>query len=120
MNLDEFLTSTERNAWIDEPHMKAYVRKSNRLLTVKTLQNPTLTHTPCLDMATVEVDEDRRSGGVLTLFIKRFEREAKRLNRGVFVESILEPRLIPFLAKNGYAFVPHTCMDAPCMYKIPA
>jgi hypothetical protein len=119
MNLDEFLAGTERNAWIEEPHMKVYVRKSNRFLSAKTIHNSTPV-TPCLDIASVEVDEDKRGGGVLTLFIKRFEREAKRLNRGVFVESILEPRLIPFLTKNGYAFLPHTCMDAPSMYKIPA
>lgn len=112
MNLNDFLTGTDRNAWIDERHMKVYVRKSTRIIGTAAGF--------FLDLASVEVDEDKRGGGVLTLFIKRFEREAKRLNRGVFVESILEPRLIPFLTKNGYAFVPHTCMDAPCMYKIPS
>jgi len=115
MNLNEFLESTDRNAWIKEKHMKVYVRKSYRHLDVKTL-----TTTPCLDIATVEVDEDKRGSGILTLFIKRFEREAKKLARCVYVESILEPRLIPFLIKNGYAFVPNTCMDSPSLYKIPA
>jgi hypothetical protein len=112
MNLDAFLVSKDRNAWIDEKYMKVYVRRSMRLIGPDTV--------PCLDLATVEVDEDKRGGGVLTLFIKRFEREAKKLNRAVYVESILEPRLIPFLIKNGYAFVPMTCMDGPSLYKIPA
>jgi len=111
MNLNGFLTSTERNAWIRERYMDAYVRKSMLLIGDATV--------PCLDLANITIDEDKRGGGVLTLFIKRFEREAKVRNSGVYVESILEPRLIPFLTKNGYAFVPHTCMDCPSMYKIP-
>ena len=111
MNLDAFLASKDRNAWIDEKHMKVYVRRSMRLIGTDTV--------PCLDLATVEVDEDKRGGGVLTLFIKRFEREAKTRRRGVYVESILEPRLIPFLTKKGYAIVPHTSMDSTSMYKIP-
>jgi hypothetical protein len=119
MNLNEFLASTNRNTWIDEPHMRMYVRKSNRFLSKKTIHNSIPT-TPCLDMASIEVDVDMRGKGVLTLFIKRFEREAKQLNRAVYVESILEPRLVSFLIKNGYDFVPHTCMNSPNMYKISA
>jgi len=111
MNLDEFLDGTNRNAWLRERYMDVYVRRSMRLIGDSTV--------PCLDLANITVDEKRRGGGVLTLFIKRFEREAKARNRGVYVESILEPRLIPFLTKNGYAFVPRTCMDCPSMYKIP-
>ena len=114
MNFDEFLAGTERNAWLNEKHMAIYVRRSMRPIGVSDAM------IPCLDLANVTVDEKKRGGGVLTLFIKRAEREAKARKRAVYVESILEPRLIPFLTKNGYAFVPRTCMDCPSMYKIPA
>lgn len=95
MNLDEFLRSDERNAWIKERYMQAYVRRSRRYIGGSTFE--------FLDLANVEVDEARRGSGVLTLFLRRFEREARRYNRGVYVESILEPRLVPFLTKNGIA-----------------
>ena len=111
MNLYEFLRNEDHNAWIRERYMNVYVRRSTRLIGDAFI--------PCLDLASVEVDEKKRGSGILTLFVKRFEREAKRLNLGVYVESILEPRLIPFLTKNGYAFVPYTCMESPSMYKIP-
>lgn len=114
MNLTQFLKSSARNAWIRERYIDVYVRRSMRPIGVGDAM------IPCLDLANVTVDEKKRGGGVLTLFIKRAEREAKARKRAVYVESILEPRLIPFLTKNGYAFVPRTCMDCPSMYKIPA
>ena len=71
----------------------------------------------CLDFASVEVDEGHRGKGHLTKFLLRFEEEAKRLNRAVYIESILEPRLVPFLTRTGYKLVPNTAMIAPSMYK---
>lgn len=112
MNLSQFLASTDGppNQWIRERCMNVYVRRSKRYLDKQMVE--------CLDFATVEVDEGHRGKGHLTKFLLRFEKEARRLGRVVYVESILEPRLVPFLARMGYKFVPDTAPIAPSMYKI--
>ena len=114
MNLTQFLAQTDGppNQWIRERCMDAYVRRSKRYIDKQTME--------CLDFASVEVDERHRGKGRLTKFLLRFEEEAKRLGRVVYIESILEPRLVPFLAKRGYKFVSNTDMTSPSptMYKI--
>ena len=112
MNLSQFLAQTDGppNQWIRERHMDVYVRKSSRYINGQMID--------CLDFASVEVDEGYRGKGYLKKFLVRFERAAGRLNRAVYIESILEPRLAPFFAKRGYRFVPNTAMIAPSMYKI--
>ena len=112
MNLSEFISSKLRNAWIEERNIKVYVRKSIRLFGKEMYQ--------CLDLATAEVDEDKKGRGIFTKFLKQFDQEAKKLNRAVFLESILEPRLLEFFLKNGYKYVPGTTDLAPNMYKIVA
>ena len=112
MNLTQFISSNLRNAWISERNIKVYVRKSIRLFGKEMHQ--------CLDLASVEVDEDKRRQGVFTTFLKRFEEEAKKLGRAVFVESIMEHRFKDYLLKNGYQLVPGTPDLAPSVYKIVA
>jgi len=100
MNLDQFVANENlRNAWIRERDIDVYVRRSIRMLHRST------TATPCLDIASVEVREDRRGQGVFKAFLTRFEKEAKKINRAVYVESILEPRLVTFLTARGYSHV---------------
>ena len=111
MNLFQFLSNTKlRNTWIREPHISVYVRRSIRFIGDKSI--------PCLDIGSVTVDEKFQGRGVFTAFLERFEHEAEQLNRAVFVESILEPRLRKFLLSEGYSFVPNT-MEAN-MYKFSA
>lgn len=112
MNLSQFLASTDGppNQWIRERCMNVYVRKSKRYINGKMVD--------CLDFASVEVDERHRGKGYLKKFLVRFEQEATKLKRAVYVESILEPRLVPFLTRMGYKFVPNTAMISPSMYKI--
>lgn len=111
MNLNSFLSSTLRNAWIAEKHMKVYVRRSMRLINVGEEMSP------CLDLATVEVSEKHRGKGILTAFLKRFEAEAKNQKRAVYIESILNPRLYDYLLENGYTRVPLSSDISPCVFK---
>lgn len=113
MNLSQFLAWTDgpSNQWIRERCMNVYVRRSKRYIDEQVIE--------CLDFATVEVDERHRGKGYLTKFLLRFEQEAIRLKRAVYIESILEPRLVPFFIKMGYKFVPNTEMTSPNMYKMP-
>ena len=114
MNLNDFIQLTwPPNSWISENHITIYVRKSNRLIEGKM--------TECLDLATVEVDEDERGKGIFTTFLHRFEQEAKKLNRVVFVENIMNPCLESYLVKKqGYTLIPNDSGFSPCAFKIIA
>lgn len=96
MNLRQFINNGKlRNEWIVEGnYMQVYVRRSTRHIDGKLI--------PCLDIGSVEVTEGHRDKGIFTKFLSRFEKEAKKMNRGVFVESIVEFRLRNFLTKKGY------------------
>jgi GNAT superfamily N-acetyltransferase len=113
MNFDAFLSNQNiRNQWITERDISVYVRRSVRVLDATM---PKL----CLDIGSVEVEEKHRGMGIFTGFLKRFEEAAKQLNRAVYVESIMEPRLVKFLLRNGYQYVPgQTDKDlAPNLFK---
>ena len=114
MNLSSFLLNKNlRNQWIQEGKLRAYVRKSVRLLDSK---SPTAT--PCLDIGSVEVDENHRGKNIFKQFLSKFELKAKKLNRAIYIESILNPRLTKFLLSNGYSFVPRYSDLSPSMFKI--
>lgn len=117
MNFDGFLSNEKiRNAWIAERDIDVYVRRSVRLL-----DKTSTTATPCLDIGSVEVNEDHQGIGIFTGFLNRFEQAAEKLNRAVYIiESIQNPRLRKFLAKRGYKIVSGSTDLAPNMFKIIA
>jgi hypothetical protein len=95
MNLDGFLSNESiRNAWVSERSIRIYIRRSMRYVGEQMV--------PCLDVGSVEVMEKDRGTKVFTSFLGRFEVAAKQLKRGVYVESILEKRLLDFLLRRGY------------------
>jgi len=110
MNLNQFLSSDEDRAWIKEPHINVYVRKTFHYISKNKY--------PFLDLANVGVKEKFRGKGIFKAFLKQFENEAKKSNRGVYVESIQEIRLEEFLKKNGYKYVLGTPEAFPSMYKL--
>jgi N-acetylglutamate synthase-like GNAT family acetyltransferase len=112
MNFSEFLESKYSNVWIDEPHMKVYVRRAVHLL------GPNMA-CRCLDIGSVEVDEHMRGNGVFKAFLQRFELEAEKRDLTVFVESIMEPRLSNFLQDKGYKISPYHQPPAISCFKLP-
>ena len=111
MNLDQFLASKwPPNMWIREHSINVYLRKSVRLIGTETYS--------MLDIGSVEVDDNGRGKGIFTAFLKRFEQESKKLKRGVYIESILNPRFQKYLLKKGYTLVPRTSDISPSMYKL--
>ena len=111
MNFDMFIRSEKvRNTWIYERNIAIYVRRSRRFIAGKV--------TLCLDLASVEVVEKSRGIGIFTSFLDRFEEAATKLNRAVFVESILEPRLVSFLNRREYTNYQLSTDLCPSMYKI--
>lgn len=111
MNLDQFL-SEERlnNSWIREKHIDVYVRRSKRFIGNQSYS--------MLDVGSVEVDENFRGLGIFTAFLVRYEKEAKKLKRGVYIESILNPRLLKHLLSKGYTLVPVIDPISPSIYKL--
>lgn len=108
MIFDTFIDSPKiRNTWIYERDIKVYVRRSTRYIDGNSVL--------CLDIASVEVLEKRRGQGLFKAFLNRVEKAAAAMNREVFVESILEPRLLQFLLKRNYTLVPNSI--PPCVHK---
>lgn len=110
MTLDDFLQREwPANSWIAERDIEVYVRRSVRLIGDEMV--------PCLDIGSVEVIEKHRGCGIFRAFLHRFEEEAKKLNRVVFIESILNDRLYKFLLANGYTHDPRTDTVCPNVFK---
>lgn len=101
---------TARNVWLNEPKFSVYIRRSMRYINGEKI--------PCLDLGSIEVDEEERGKGVLKAFLLKMENAAKQMNRAVFVESVLEPRLIPFLLNRGYLKYPDSSEITPSFYRI--
>jgi len=81
-SFDYFLTYRLRNAWVREPGIDLYVRKSIR----KGVD---------IDLSNMEADEPGQ--GALTKFLDKYE------PRHVFcVENIHNPRLPAYLERRGY------------------
>ncbi len=108
MTFDTFIDSPKiRNIWIRERDIDVYVRRSNRLIEGNLIL--------CLDIASVEVNENRQGQGIFKAFLYQFEKEAAKMRRAVYVENILEPRLLDFLIRKGYILIPKSI--PPCVYK---
>lgn len=105
----KFMASPRRNAWIACGPVEVYIRKANRYIEGRMVKT--------LDLANIQVEEKKRSQGYFRAFIANVE----LLNRSdwgveyIYVESILEPRLIPFLSANGYTL--HEGTEPPALYR---
>jgi hypothetical protein len=87
-SLDQFLESYERNEWVQEPGIEMYVRKATP---------PQVEEGIHLQFANLQASI--RGNGALTAVLDKLEPQM-----GIMIESILEPRLIPYLEKRGYSF----------------
>ena len=107
-SLLRFLDSNTRAEWIVSGPMRVFVRKAKHIIAGM------LTNT--LDVASVSVDPDRQGGGVFKTWLAQVEKLAYVRGLHVRVESILEPRLVPFLTRRGYVRVPDTLPQQVDMY----
>lgn len=82
MTFEEFLVSAFRNAWVQEPGIEIYVRKSIRI---------------GVDIDLANMNADIMGSGSLTKFLNKYE------PHHVFcVENVHNPRLIPYLKRRAY------------------
>ena len=101
--IKEFDDSGRRNAWLFMDELQVYVRNGQRL------------GTTTFDVATVNVNESERGKGWFTAFLDVLEGQGRR----VYVEQILNPRLIPYLEKRGYKSVNYESMYKDCSLQEP-
>jgi GNAT superfamily N-acetyltransferase len=88
--------------------MRVYVRRGTHMIERQV--------TLCLDIANIEVEEECQGQGLFTAWLAYAEQMAElRGLKAVFVENIMNKRLIPFLFRRGYS---EQEGDRSCMYKI--
>ena len=110
-DLDFFFMRKARNEWLHSDGMAVYVRKGYQFL------DRELPPSNTLDVANINIKEEHRGKGWFTAWLKYAEEVAKEQGKdAVYVESVENVRLIPFLLKSGYSEVAN--LDgAPCFFK---
>lgn len=101
MDLKTFLAGQQRNAWLEEPGIDVYVRRTVRF------GNRTL------DIANLDAHEP--GNGAFKAFLAR----AERLMDGatIYFENVHNGRLAEHLRGRGYSDVEGTDKHAPCLLK---
>ena len=90
MNLRQFIKNESLSrSWINEKYIHIYIRRSKRFINGE--------FHDCLDLASVTVDENMRGKSIFSKFLFKFEKEAKKMNRVVYLENVLEERLQNYL-----------------------
>ena len=109
----EFLASGERNAWLDCPQgiFKLYVRRSTRLLCVGAGQQMV----PTLDLANLEIAQERQKQGILTLFLKRLLLDNEE---HLYVESILSDHAMRLLKRLGFAIMGEDTIPSAYRFRV--
>lgn len=101
--ISRFVDSALRNVWLEDENGKVYVRKSRRFLNGEAITT--------LDIASIEAIV--RGKG----FFKTVRVAAENSGLSVYVENVLEPRLVDHLLRNGYTMIGDRNFT-PCFYKI--
>lgn len=111
--LQEFLAGPQRNAWagyVGYP-ISLYLRKSHRILDKR--------YASCLDLASIDVAKAYRGQGLFKGLLPEIEHLAAQHGfSAVFVENILEPRLLKHLTGKAYQLQHHQAPTGfSCLYK---
>jgi hypothetical protein len=111
MNLQNFMHG--KRWWDKLAGGDIYMRHSTRLHPV------TAEHLRCIDLANVELPEDRRGRGAFSIFLTELEEAVSQSDQfdAVYVENVMNERLAVFLIIRGYAPIPNT--RPPCFLHIP-
>lgn len=105
--LADFIKNTEngvRNLWLEDDVMRVYVRKGMHILSQG--QRASIT----LDIAAVEVDEEKRGRGHWSEFLTK----AHEMNPwdATFVECVHNPELAASLMRQGWMNAPGVVMES--------
>jgi hypothetical protein len=92
--VDDFITSTNRNLWLSDGILSIYVRKSKRLIGGKYIDTFDVAN-----ISTISPIYEHKG------YFKRFMEKVESVSDCVFVESIQNPQLTTTLRKNGYEII---------------
>jgi N-acetylglutamate synthase-like GNAT family acetyltransferase len=110
-NITKFLNNHAHNEWLKSEKMDVYVRKGHHLIDGEIRS--------CFDVANISVPEKLRGHGIFTKWLEQVEKKILPFGiEYVFVESILELRLVSFLNSRGYKEIPGS--NPPSMCKRPS
>jgi hypothetical protein len=116
----EFIQEAERGdcwsfnrKWIEDDHMKVYVRLGRRYLPNRDIRYAHQDQYRTLELASIDVDEDRQNQGLFASFLA----EVEKLNpcEALYVENVLTARFESFFIRNGFLPVPNS--TPPSFYK---
>ena len=92
-SLLDFFAKSRRNEWLTGEALVVYVRSVERNIENRRMK--------CFDISNVIATQQGR--GTFTAWLKYAEHQAKQFNHSaIYVENILNKRLMPFLALKGY------------------
>jgi len=99
--------------WFKASYGEIYVRRTMRRYDSAEYNLPTF------DIANINIKEDKRGTHVFTDILEELERLLPQHGfKMIYVESIMEPRLVPFLRSRGYVEVKNADVYSVNMFKM--
>lgn len=96
------------NLWVEGKEGKVFIRVTSRAL-------PELGVVPTLDFASINIYEKYQRQGVFKEVLGELSLLAVKLERSLFLESVIDDNLLRFLKQSGLAEVPYAI--PPSFYK---
>lgn len=93
--VDEFMTSSLPSRWLGDEHIAVYVRKGHHLINGEMINT--------FDVANIVQDPEHCSKG----YFKAFMQKVESLDLPIYVECILNPKLVEILKRNEYSIIEH-------------
>lgn len=85
---------TKFNAWRTDGPLEVYLRITQRYINRRIVKT--------IDLATINVIEDKQNQGVFRRFLSGMEALAEDLDRVIYIENVLNPRFAEFFRRRGY------------------
>lgn len=90
--MEKFLVAPDRNKWLATPQMEVYVRKAMHMVNRHMYS--------FIDLAAITVKEEMRSQGLFKQTLELFKELCSgTAYQGVYIESVLNPRLALYLVE---------------------
>jgi len=112
VTFEELLHGKFGRGYIYEDGLSVYMRITRRILIGPGLR-------PTIDIANINLQENRRGQGVFTAWLERIEARAGELGRAVFVENLHNKKLYAFLKRRGYQDTTLSHPECPSVFLHP-
>ena len=110
--MDNWLLTLQKagRAWVrfDQFHLNVYLRWSKQYLTATE-------RVATLEIANITVDTEKRHQGHFRAFLQEMEDIARKHNRVLFIENVLEEQFLGFFIHRGYSVLQR---NPPCAFLV--